>query len=397
MNQAIGYAITALIACLLHTPNIAYGQYATVTYNYEKNLFGENQPLPADKPLMITGATPPGVEMVEIRIYSYKGKERREPLTQALWKKPYNRTGNEFSLPINYKLRGSKEYDLSILFYQPVSPEERQELFRQLSNNLEAYLYQVIQTKKDRLVLSKKEGAIIRDLNDLVRMGLRMYRSRTGIDFPGFSDIVRQQLKSLDKARLNLSNRETAAGTKRQQRATALERNITRLLELQRSELRFLLNQELVLLSDSRYIDDYATESKDTYFSLHAGYGGIFLDDKLDGLNSFGDAAYLGIGFPLATSSRAPAFFQNANLNAGIFLQEFKDDENNTISGPIFNRPIYAGLDYQLFSFVHLNAGATLLEKQFANGNVDGDKTEIFVRPFIGLSGKINISLSLDQ
>ena len=113
-----------LIGCLL--TNTLSAQYKAVTFDYEKVVFGENQPLPAEAHIMLQGETKTNISLVEIDIYEPKGKTKGIPLYTSQWKRSVDNTGTRFMLPINYKLKGSGEYDLEIKYYTPISKKEKE-------------------------------------------------------------------------------------------------------------------------------------------------------------------------------------------------------------------------------------------------------------------------------
>jgi hypothetical protein len=206
--------------------------------------------------------------------------------------------------------------------------------------------------------------------------------------FSGFSDIVRNKLSDIKK--MNLKNLPSDS-----LKIIKAEKTISSLKQLIESEVEYLLNEKLVKRVDRRYVDDYVTESKPGYFAINAGYGAVYLGGNLENLE-YGTAPYLSIGFPFATSRVAPAFLRNSSLTVGIFLQNFELDDNTEVTGPIIKRPIQVGLDYKLFQFIRFNAGIALLEENTVNGSGVEDQ-RIFVQPFIGLSAKFNLRLSLDK
>lgn len=373
----------------------SFAQYTTMSFDYEKNRFGENQPLPAEKPLIITGLTPPNIDIVEIKIFTAKGKAGREALGTATWKRPFNKSSDDFSLPVNYELKASKKYDLMISFYEQITPGQRQEIYAQLTTTLDAYLLQSFNYKKEGIKLVRNTKEMMADMNEIVTAGLSMYRSRTLQNFNGFSDIVRQKLEQLEKTNFSKAKHIYTTGQQSEQKNAYRDQLISELKKLIHAEVRFVLNHELAILVDSRYIDDYPTEDRSSYFALNIGYGGVYLNDKIDDFNSFGDSPYIGVGLPFSTSTIAPRFFQNASLTLGVFTRNFENDQGEKITGPIFDRPIYAGLDYKLFQFVRINLGAALLEKISNNGAESS--SNLLIRPFIGVSGKINISVDLDK
>lgn len=152
-------------------------------------------------------------------------------------------------------------------------------------------------------------------------------------------------------------------------------------------------------LAISRYVDDYGTEKKQGFFSLSLGYGGVYLSGSWDDF-TYDAAPYAGIAFPLSNSTIAPKFLRNSSVVLGAFLDNFEDEDGNEVTGMIVGRPFYAGLDYKLFEFVRFNAGAAFLEKTetITSGPEAGQtSTQAFIRPFVGLSARIDLSIGFGR
>jgi hypothetical protein len=80
----------------------------------------------------------------------------------------------------------------------------------------------------------------------------------------------------------------------------------------------------------------------------------------------------------------------------GVFINNFKDADDNTITGPVIDRPVFAGLGFRIYDFINFNAGvvATSMEKQ----NLSNIRTEsIKLQPFIGLNAQFNLWLGLNK
>jgi hypothetical protein len=357
------------------------GQYVLVNYDYELSTFNENKPLPSETQMIISGAIPDKVQMVEIRIYSHDGNENRAPFHTAAWKRPFNKPSGEFRVPINFRLRASKKYDLSLLYFKAIDTDEKERLFDQLLESLGAYIDQII-LFDGKLKLEKKPGQALSDMDEIVTTGLSNYRSLSGQSFNGFSDLIRDQLAALPKKEFEKED------------GNSVEKAVDQVKVLVMNEVSYLLNDSLVKVTDSRYVEDYETEKKSGYFSLNVGYGAVYLDGNIDNLD-YGTAPYLSLGFPLSTSRLAPAFLRNSSLTLGLFLDDFENSEGKTISGPIVNRPIQVGLDFKLFQFVRFGAGVVILEEEGGSGGILERK--VFLQPFIGIGAKINIQLALDK
>ena len=356
-------------------------QRATVYYDFALNTFGNFEDLPAEEDLLINGALPPGAELVEIALYTDE-VDPGDELYTGFWTANGTSGAREFSVPMNYALRPGKSYTFLLSFYHPLKAEDREQLYSQIRKNLEAYLNLNYEIDEDELELKQRPRKLRKELDEIVYQGLRQYRVTSPGNFQGFSDIILEQLDALDDSQVSTANGQPGG--------------LNSLMSLIDSELRSLLNQDIVMLRTQRQISDYPVEEKPGYFSIIAGYGAVYYDGDLDDLN-YGDGAFVGLGFPLASSKVAPKVFRNAELSLGVFTQDLEIDGRD-FTGPIVNRPIFLGLDYKLFSFVRLNAGATFLEEDDGNEDMfENLDTRVRVRPFIGLSAKINLSISLDK
>ncbi len=358
-------------------------QFTTVTYDYEQNCFGDHQPLPAEQSLMITGLAPEQVDRVQVLIYN-EGAHTRDPLATGSWHRPTTQAakGTHFKVPIDYPLQTGKRYDILIHYYRPVSPTEATELHQALMQYLTAYVYQVFAVHGKKLRLTQKANEALQDLNDIVRSGLANYYFHTGNGFNGFSNLVYNELKHLQKVKLN---KTTTASHE------ALLKQLCAMLD---QELRAVLNHRLSQLIDTRLLERYPVAKRKGYFALNIGYGSVLIEGNFDNL-TYGQSAYAGLAFPLATSKLAPTFMRNASLTMGVYFKDFTTATGARVTGPVVGRPLYLGLDYKLFQFVRFNMGAAFLETAQQNGN-ETTRT-VFVQPFVGISAKINISLSLDQ
>ncbi len=122
---------------------------------------------------------------------------------------------------------------------------------------------------------------------------------------------------------------------------------------------------------------------------------GTYLDGDIDNF-SYGAAPKVGLVFPLGNSAFTNQFWSRTAIVAGIYLDDFEDEFDNNISGPVVGKPIYAGLGYNIFRFVRLNAGISVLEdKKTVGGNLSTLENRVFVRPFISLTADINLWMDL--
>jgi hypothetical protein len=221
----------------------------------------------------------------------------------------------------------------------------------------------------------------------MVKKNLENYRSRTAIEFEGFSDLIKNNLHHLGKTNLRSGRFLFIGKTKDEAKDEYRKKLIEGIKSQIHNELDLYLNVELAKLTDSRYINDYATEKIRRTIAIQGGYGGVYADGNFSSL-TLGNGPYFGLAFPLGRRAFTPKIISNTSICFGAYLTNFKGIglNNGNISGPIFKRPTYVGLSYKVYQFIQLNAGATFLEDASTAGQFNGIGTRIYIRPNIGLS-----------
>lgn len=368
---------TLLFSFLIFGSFYLHAQYASVNFDLEKNYFNEGQPLPAEKNLMFTGIIPEGVSRIEIDIFVGKKVDYT-----AIWKKAFVRGNtNNFNLAVNYKLRASDQYDFMVHFFQNMSFEQINKLKKHLTEQVTGYLAAGVERSGQAVELSDKASRLMQRSNEIMETGLVGYRRSDDAVFPGFSRAIAQQLEAYDKVEMDSLAYEQVRGA---------------LFEKVKVEIDQYVSGEWSKLLFSRYIDDYETEQKRRSLSINAGYGGIHLSGELDDFN-YANAPYIGLLLPISSSVRAPRFFQNTSLNLGVLLSDIGEVENNTYSGFIIDQPLFAGLNFKLFQFIGLDAGATILEQRKIGTISEGKDQNVLIRPYVGLSARFDIAIGLGK
>ncbi len=374
-------------------------QYASVNFDLEKNYFNEGQALPAEKNLMFTGLVPPNVDIIEISIYPAKAKNDNNPLYVASWRDFDDSANTNFSIAVNYPLRASDKYDFRMDYFRKLGVSEQDELTNRLITLATSYLEANISVKGNSITLAESEKKIVRELNEIIHDALANYRTQHGTGVDNLTETIRQKLEQMEKFNLRKTSEQTTADQQQSERQTAVADKMAELNLAVAPEIQNIMDKEWSKLTTRRYIDNYETEQKKGSFSLNVGYGGVYIDGNLDDF-TYGDAPYLGLSFPLGNSTLAPKFMRNSSITVGAFLDNFEDENGIEVSGFLVNRPIYLGLDYKLFEFVRFNAGATFLEKTenvMTGTNTFTEQKTVFIRPFIGLSARIDLSLSFGK
>lgn len=366
-----------LLICIIFFTQSIHAQVQTLVLNYEKSVLGENQPLPANENFIISGTAPNDVPYVEIQIFGAKGKDDRTPIYTAFWKRAVGNNNQNFSIPINQKLREGKDYDVVVQYFRTITQAEKAILIERIESALDAYVGEVVQIDGNKLKLVEKEKQILNDLNTIVTHGLTNYRTRTAFRFVSFSDLIMIKLNQLNDTKIEKGSEKKTSG----EYAT-----VQKLQTMLHEELAQYMNNELYVMSDDKYIEDYPTTELQNYLPINIGYGGAVTDTDVNNF-SYGSGMYLGLSFPFGKEGSDSKFWSKTSLSVGAFTTNLTNQDGDVFTGPIFGIPTYASLGYRAFRFVRVNAGATFLENTATS--------DLTIQPFIGVSAEFNLSFSI--
>lgn len=376
-----------------------YAQYETVVFNYDRTYFNEGQPLPAESDFMLTGDAGSEVSMVEFAIYG-SPDTNKEPLYKNVWKKGPSNDDGRFTLPVNYPLRGNEKYTFLLNYYAPASALQQQQLLRQLNAALNAYIDQSFVVSRSSVELRKHPKNMRSDMNAIVNQGLGLYRSQINYEFNGFSDIVLDKLEQINNLRLRKARRNIIAGEGEDNQTVRLkyaQEQVEALKVMVNQEVAQYANAQLLALTDSKKITDYATEKTRNVVAINVGYGGVYYSGNVDNFTS-ATAPYAGISIPFGREAFSSTFWSRSSISTGVLLQNLEFGEDNVATGPLVKRPVYVALGYRALPFVRINAGATVLQSDQASNTIsDFNVDRVYVRPFIGLSLELNFWMDLNR
>lgn len=369
----------------------AEGQQKTVTLDYLHNELNSNQPLPAQAYFLVRAAVSPEVSMIRLSIL--KDNRRADTLYSTLWRRPAGNTSGDVTIPVRYKLRGNDHYHVSVVYYTAPDDSGRARFARAVRANLEAYVESAFDVGGTRMSLRTPVSRMRSDMNQIVYNAFTYYKNALFGSFPGFSDLIKNKLTQIRDARLRRAryNVQGSVGDNtaqlRQRYASRLQQQ---LLDACMSEVMPFINDHLVVAQDIRDYSDFPTEQTRNTLAVNVGYGAVYLSGGWHD-PYYDDAPYLGLSFPLG-NSHFNRFMGNTSVSAGIFLHDFRDENDEKITGPVVGKPLYAGLGYRVFRFVRLNAGvvATAREKSTLQHIRFQD---VKLRPFVGMSAEINLWL----
>ena len=382
-----------ILLFLLVLPVVHYAQLRTVIFDGERSLFDGGNSLPAEEMFFITGGIRPDIELVEVELY--KGNFGKKLYTSR-WERPFGSTTETFQALFKYKLAGSSQYDLKVNYFRPVTEKEKTALDSAINNALSEYINQSV-GKGNQLV--KPADRLVDDLNNIVKQGMSLYRSKTLNEFEGFSDIIRAKYRALESGDTRRAASGSASDDKpgngraaanRNPRGGALGAVLDDIKRLCKGEVKQLVSADLTVLIMTKEIDRYPTENTMNPVALNVGYGGAYLSGSSTNLD-YGQSPYVGLSFPLSSVGTAPSFLRNTSISAGVFTKNFLagGQADQIVTGPIVGRPYYIGAGYKVLQVIRINVGASVLEQTI------GSNREVFVTPMVGLSAEVGLWLGL--
>lgn len=382
-----------LLTIILFSTTLAKAQFQSVQYDYEKNWFGENQKLPAETPWMLSGILPDNISSIAVEIYGSNDRNKA-PLHTAVWSEPLDGEPTNFYIPVNYNLRSNSAYTVELKYFRAMRPMEKDNLKQDVYDAVRSYIELNIVASKNDARLNKNPKAMIKDLDKLMNDGLVLFRSDLNREFPGFSQLVLDQLESMDKLKLkqgkfNILKKDESTSSA-DQKIEYFQSQLDNLQKVIKREIDQYMSYDLSVIEISRVVNNYYTEKTRTVIPINVGYGMVHNKGGVDNNFDYDSSPFLGVSFPLANEKFAGKFWSNSSISAGVFLNNFQFDSGEKYTGPLIERPFYLAYGYKIAYFVRLNLGATVLE------NVTG-KGDVFVRPFVGVSIEINTWMGLSK
>ncbi|MEO5995726.1 MAG: hypothetical protein ABIN89_03395 [Chitinophagaceae bacterium] len=389
--------IVTAIGCLFFAITFANAQKKSILLEPQTRKINQGEPLPSQSSFDIQVPVGTGIGVIMINIF--KGGRPSDIIEKTHWTRPVYFKGDFAELPVDLRLRNNSKYGFDVSLYSLLSDSEMNNLRGYVEQNISNYLNALIESNMKALDIDKKSGEIVQDLNAIVKRSLTYYKNTQQRDFEGFSDIVKLKVKQLADAKMSNAiynvtrtpadslmsqdDIKVAYGTKLQ----------SDLLQIILSEADNYLNLDFVKLSDHFVISNRVSESSQTVLPLFVGYGGVYLGGSFNDLE-YDSQPYAGLSFPLGRGNEN--HYGRTSFILGIFLANFKDGAGNTITGPIVDRPVFAGLGFRIYDFINLNAGMVAIssEKQ----NLSNIKTsDVQLKPFIGLNAQFNLWLGLHK
>ena len=390
------YLLTVtLCTCLLS--DYLQAQDRLVLLEPQKRKINQGSPLPVQTPFTIQ--VPAGKNIGIIKVNVFKGSHPGNTIEPTSWTRPVLFDGDFAELPVNIRLRSNTRYGFDVKIYALLSDSEKLVLKEIIHRNLSSYLNATIEAGNKSFTLLKAPAQMVQDLNSIVKRNLSYYQNTQQRGFEGFSDIILLKLQQIGKIKLadaDYNVRKPGQDTVLQEtdlKSLYAKQVSDELQEAVFTETDNYLSLDFVKPYDAFVIANRETEKSQTVLPIFVGYGGVYLSGDINNLD-YDSQPYAGLSFPIGRGNET--HFGRTSFVVGIFLKNLKNGEGQTITGPIVNRPFFAGLGFRIYDFINLNAGlaATSTEKQ----TISTFKTEnVQLKPFIGLNAQFNLWLGLGK
>jgi hypothetical protein len=384
---------TAMLLCA----QLCYGQRKTVVIDPDSRKMNQGNPLPAQNYFDLQVPVSDEIGIIQVNIH--KGRNENNLIEKTSWSRPINFRSNLAEIPVDIELKSNTSYTFDVTIYSLLNDSEKLHLRGIVRQNISNYLNAAFETNNKGISGARKTEQVMNDLNGIVIRSLKDFRNLRDTEFDGFSDIVKLKLQQVDNAKLSNaafntgSNVADSSATDTTMKADYAIRLMGELESIILSEIDNYLDTDFVKLYDRLVIRNQVTERKQTVLPLFIGYGAVYLGGNVNNLE-YDSQPYAGFSIPFGRGNGA--WFSRTSFALGIFINNFKDADGKTITGPIVDRPVFAGLGFRIYDFIHFNAGvvATATEKQ----NLSNIKTEnIDLKPFIGVNAQFNLWLGLNK
>lgn len=132
----------------------------------------------------------------------------------------------------SFFLTNSMQHTLLINYYEPFPHEEAGRLENLIGNALSFYVDRLIEVKDDNILIAKTKKTIFKELNSIVREGIKYYNYNPLNEFSGFSEQVKKQIEVLFTLDFNSISQ-------------SLEKNKYYYIQKELNDLKLLLNIEI--------------------------------------------------------------------------------------------------------------------------------------------------------
>jgi hypothetical protein len=221
---------------------ILAAQHEIVKIDFENHSIQNLSKLPFGEPFILEGKIEQDVLMVEIEV-KYEGAKKS--LAVYTWdRSPFN-TGQNFELVVSQALYADTKYDFDIKTFKSINMAEKNELTKELQKRVYYFLRNHVEISGNSVTI-ENPNKTLKGLNTLAYEALYYFRSRNGVRFDGFSDVVLNEFKKIGELKFRKFFKKKPALEKNELMNKMLNEKILYLTDIVLSELEPFLSSEVV-------------------------------------------------------------------------------------------------------------------------------------------------------
>lgn len=354
----------------------------------ETGSFKNLSTLPSYENFSIEGEVKTNIVLVEVQVNKVRSKE----VISYSWTRSISNKSNNFEVRITDGLYGSSNYDFDIRTYKAMTADEKEAHLSSLIRKIYVYLDQQIIIKKNELSIDNSKQ-VLNILDDIIAKSTELQRSRNGLTIEPLSDLVRQELRKIDKIKIKRFLRKKNDDLNIAMTQEAKASKVKYITSLILSEITPFFNSELVQVDRIYTINNIPTEKDKFTLPINAGaYAWSTSPDfnKIGAANS-GLSAGVGVTFPIWRNySLKGKKMPSVGLSLGVLVTPIHNEDGVRLSTPGINIPVYGAIGFSFLKVIRLNVGViAVAEHKVSKVN------SLYWIPTVGLTFELDAWLGL--
>jgi hypothetical protein len=382
--------IIILIAVYLQLITLT-AQNEIVKIDFENHSIQNLSKLPFGEPFILEGKIEQDIVLVEIQV---KYENAKKPLATYIWDRSSFNTGQNFELVISQPLYADTKYDFTVNTFTRVSLSEKKELAKELQKRVYFYLRNHVEINGNNVTIENPKKTL-KGLNTLAYEALYYFRSRNGVRFDGFSDVVLNEFKKIGNLKFRKFFKKKSSLEKNELMNKMLNDKILYLTEIVLSELEPFLSSEIVKQKKSFVI--HGVETKHDPFTLPVNAGLSVWSINADVNNVSGTSTSItpsfGVTFPFSRKLNLNnSTISSFGLSLGVLSENITKPDGSSLTTPSIGLPVYTALGVKLFNVIRVSSGALIVSN--ANNN-NFNKLEFY--PTFNVALELNLWIGIKK
>lgn len=157
----------------------------------------------------------------------------------------------------SFVLSESQQHTLIINYYEPANEQQVDRLEQLIGSALDYYIDQSVQIDGNKVKFRKSVSTTLKELNQIVKDGVKYYNYQNEREFDGFSDRVRSKLEEIKNLNLNTKEVRTAEDAEERNRIKYyhVQKHLNDLKLLANTEVGNYSNDNLLVLNETNFND----------------------------------------------------------------------------------------------------------------------------------------------